>query len=115
LISVKLQGYMRPSRAGLHGFSGVISAGVDEGGRGEASNSRGGGRITAQTSNLEGRALMAVNWVFARAVAVATTLVGLLGLAGAANAEPVTGQPVPWQMGAPTRSVADHGPDDQFS
>ena len=42
---------------------------------------------------------MALNRVFARSVAVATTLGGLLGLAGAVNAEPVTGQPVPWQMG----------------
>ena len=55
LISVKPQGYMRPSRAGLHGFSGVISAGVDEGGRGEASDSRGGGRITARIRILKDR------------------------------------------------------------
>jgi cytochrome c oxidase subunit 2 len=47
-------------------------------------------------TNVEGQALMAVTNLLARFIAAVTTLVGFANLA---MAEPVAGQPVPWQMG----------------
>lgn len=42
---------------------------------------------------------MALKRFLARSSAVMAMVAGLLGLVGTASAEPVTGQPVPWQMG----------------